>query len=338
MKKKITLKDIAKILGISVATVSRVLNDKPDVSELTRYKVKKLIKAYNYKPNTLAIKFRQHKSGIIGVIVPRLPHYFFSMVFSGILNVANRKGYSIMLYETNNDFEKEIEYIDILMNNNVDGLLISLSKTTSDFDHLQKIKEEKIPIVLFDNVSEYFNGTKVIVDDTYGAFKAVEHLIKSGRKKIAHIKGNKTSLVAKKRLDGYINALQKYEFQIENSIILECIKVNDEEGYSLTKQLLSLPENNLPDAIFVVTDEVAVGVIKALKEANKKIPDEIAVVGFSDSVVAKVTEPQLTTVQQPGVEMGKRAVEILINKIEKGEDRVFTEVLNTQLIIRGSSV
>lgn len=340
MRSQVTLKDIAKMLGVSVPTVSRALKDYPDISKETKQKVLNLVKELNYTPNQFALSLRKNKSFTIGVLIPEIVHHFFSTVISGIMEVADEKGYSVMLFQSNESLERESREAKVMLNGRVDGLLISLSNETQNLDHLSDFEKNDVPIIYFDKVLAEVKGSKVVVDDFKGGYDATRHLIDQGNTNIAYIRGPLKPLNSIQRFNGFRQALQDAGLPYNADFIRVCKKVSQEEGYEFTIDLLN--QKTLPDGIFAATDNVAIGVMQAIKEKGLKIPDDIAVVGFSDWRMAAAVEPPLTSVRQPGFDMGVLAAQTLfdqIDKIENGKTVIhMTQTLDTELIIRKSSV
>jgi len=341
--KQITLADLARELKVSPATVSRALKDHPDISADTRKKVKELARSLHYRPNSIAQGLRKQESKIIGVIIPEIVHHFFSSVISGIMEHAYKAGYRVMLCQSMEMLEKEIEDVEALFSSRVDGILISLANETNNYKHLEEVRNYGVPIVSFDKVCQNMpNHSKVIIDDYEGAFNITTHLLEQGYRNIAHIHGPLNPITSQNRLNGYRDALSAQNVPENPDYIMGCQFVTQEEGYNFTKKLISLP--NRPDAIFAVTDLVAIGAMVAIKEAGLSIPNDLAVVGYSDWAMASVVEPSLTTVAQPGFEMGSLATQLLIDEIKYlHEDhdlpyRHTTEVLKTEMKIRDSSV
>ncbi|WP_142784230.1 LacI family DNA-binding transcriptional regulator [Changchengzhania lutea] len=332
----VTLKKLAQMLDLSTSTISRALNDHPDISESTTEKVKKLATDLNYVPNIFAKGFRRHKSNIIGVIVPSITHYFTTTIIRSILEEAALKGYRVIISESNNDINKQSEMLNTMIQFGVDGILMSLSKMTRNVESVLKIANT-IPLILFDKVSNKIPCTQVRVNDEEAAFNAIEHLINIGKKRIAIIKESEFSYNSEKRYTGYLRALKEHQIPLDDKIILSCEDINMEQGKILTNILLNLKER--PDAIFAITDSAAIGVIKILKKYNVNIPKEIAVVGFSNSSHSTVIEPQLTTVDQPGNRIGKTAVNYLIEEINATGETIMNKTIEikTNLIIRESS-
>lgn len=337
MKKEIiTLKKLAKELNISISTVSRALNDHPDISTETKEKVKYLAQKHHYVPNIFAKGFRKRKSNILGVIVPNITHYFTSTILRGILYEASLKGYRVIISESNNDAKKQTEMLKTMIQFGVDGILVSLTKMTKDVNSIIPVAN-KLPLILFDKVSRKIPCTQITINDEEAAFNAIEHLINIGKKRIAIIKEREFSYVSEKRYAGYLKALKEHNIEIDEKIIISVDDISLQQGKRMTNILLSLKER--PDAIFAITDDAAIGVIKTLKKFNIKIPDEIAVVGFSNSSHATIVEPSLTTIDQPGETMGKTAVKYLIEEIESPTEKISNKTIEikSNLIIRDST-
>lgn len=337
MKKGITtLKKMSEILDVSISTVSRALSDHPDISNETKDKVKKLASELNYVPNLFAKGFRQHRSNIIGVVVPNITHHYTTAVIRGILEEAAMRGYRVIISESNNDIDKQTEMLNTMIQFGVDGILLSLSKLTKDVGDVLKTLD-KIPIVLFDKVSSKIPCTQVVINDEEAAFNAVEHLINIGKKRIAIIKEFEFSYNSEKRYAGYLRALKEHNIMVDDKIIQSCEDINLDQGQRLTNILLTLKER--PDAIFAITDTAAIGAIKVLKKFNVKIPEDIAVVGFSNNSNSTIIEPQLTTIDQPANRTGKTAVHYLIEEINSPNEvlRNKTIMIKTNLIIRDST-
>jgi len=337
MKKDITtLKKIAETLGVSISTVSRALSDHPDISIQTKEKVVKLATELNYVPNLFAKGFRQHRSRIIGVIVPNITHHYTTSIIKGVLEEAAARGYRVIISETNNDVTKQTEMLNTMIQFGVDGILLSLSKFTRQVESVLKTLDT-IPIILFDKVSSKIPCTQVVINDEEAAFNAVEHLINIGKNRIAIIKEFEFSYVSEKRYSGYLRALKQYNIAVDEKIIQSCEDINLEQGKRLTNILLSLKER--PDAIFAITDTAAIGAIQTLKKFNVKIPEDIAVVGFSNNANSTIIEPQLTTIDQPGNRIGKTAVHYLIEEIDSPNEVLLNKSIEikTNLIIRDST-
>lgn len=340
-KRQVTLADLAKELGISTATVSRALKNYPDISKETKERVLSLAKQRKYTPNTIAASLRNQESHIIGVIIPEVVNQFFSTVITGIMEVAYNAGYRVMICQSNEDYEKEVADSKALLNNRVDGVLVSVAHGTHTFDHFREFKQAGVPLVFFDKIcKEITNCSKVVVDDRKGAFTAVDHLIKQGYRRIAHIHGPLSASNSGNRMNGYLDALTHNQLPIEDSLLIDGGSLTFDYSFQLGKRLAEESPNI--DAIFAVTDIVAIGVMTGLKEGGKKIPSDVAVVGFNDWFMCRVVEPPLSSVFQPGIEMGRKAAELLIQEIsqeKKGHTPTYeTVVLSTNLKVRSSTL
>ncbi len=335
-KRIITLKEIAKKLNLSISTVSRALNNHPDISEETKKKVNDLATSLNYIPNIFAKGFRSHKSNIIGVIVPNITHYFTTTLIRGIIEEASLQGYRVIVSESNNDVNKQTEMLNTMLQFGVDGVLMSISKMTRDVDDILKVLNT-IPLILFDKASNKIPCTQVVINEEEAAYNVVEHLINTGKKRIAIIKESEYSYNSEKRYEGYLRALKENSIEIDDKIILSVDDISMRQGKRMTNVLLTLKEK--PDAIFAITDTAAIGVIKTLKKINIKIPEDIAVVGFSNSLNSLIIEPKLTTVDQPGQKIGSTAVKYLIEEINNPNEIQVNKTIEikTNLIIRDSS-
>ena len=338
MKKRgSTLKEIALKLDLSISTISRALNDHPDISNKTKEKVVQISKDLNYHPNLFARGFRSHKTQIIGVVVPKISHYYTSTLLEGVLEYAEQKGYRVIISESKNNFEKQIEMLNTMIQFGADGILLSLTRITKNVQDILNVLD-RVPLVLFDKVSNKIPCTQVIINGKQAAFNAVEHLINLGKKRIAIFKEIENSFNSEQRFAGYLGALKQYNIPIDEKLILSTENISMEHGARLANIILT--HNKRPDAIFSITDSCAVGAIKTLKKFKIKIPEEIAIVGFSNNLISTIIEPNLSTVDQPGNKIGKVAVKYLIEEIENENDDSSsskTIEIGTNLIIRESS-
>lgn len=337
MKKgQVTIKDIAKELNISCSTVSRALKDFPGISPHTRQAVRKLAEKYHYRPNAVALSLRNQRTNIIGVIIPETVHFFFSTVISGIEDEAMKEGYNVMICQSNENYEREADSIDALMSARVDGLLIDISRETKDLAHLQKVVNEGVPMVFFDRLVEGMNAPSVIVDDYQGAYDAVEHLVGQGCRNIVHLAGPENLIIGRKRIEGYISALEDNAIPLNQDFIVECRNGTQEEAEIAMNKLLS--SGKKIDGVFANNDLAALGAMKAIKKAGFKIPEDISVVGYSDWQFCSLVEPSLTSVAQPGYEMGREACRLMFQEINKSNAQKSTiKILDTQLVLRESS-
>ncbi|WP_375581363.1 LacI family DNA-binding transcriptional regulator [Marivirga tractuosa] len=339
-KHNIRLKDLAKELGLSIPSVSRALNDKPDISFETKRKVFELAEKLHYQRNQFAINFKNQQSFIIGVIIPKIVHHFFSNIISGIINEAEKYGYNVMLFQSNESFESELKGVKTFQKSMIDGLIISLSDNTQDVEHLKHLQDHDVPVILIDRITQEIDAAKIICDDYNGAYIATEHLISIGKSKIAHITGSLTPHTTKERLRGYQKALTDHQKTFNEHYVINCNLESRSEGYKATIKLLS--EKEIPDGIFCATDITAVGAIEAIKENGLLIPDDIAVIGFSNWEISSVVEPALSSISQPDYEMGKKAIELLIEELSlKRENKTIkhkTHIMKTALIKRESTI
>ena len=338
---QVTIKDIARELNISPSTVSRALKDHPDISVDTKKAVNALAEKLNYQPNIVALNLRQKKTNTIGVIIPELVHFFFSTVISGIEDVAYQAGYNVILAQSNESYTREVAHVKALFNSRVDGMLLSLSRETTNFDHVESIISKGVPIVFYDRMYNSPTSSKVIVDDYAGAKEAVNHLISQGCKNIAHLVGAPNLIISIDRLRGYKDALRDNKIEIKEELIFSCDSGTFEEGKTVTQKLLN--SKLKIDAIFANNDPMAMGAMMAIKEKGLKIPQDIAIIGFSNWFFGELMEPSLSTIDQPGFEMGQEAARLLIRQIEmKDKDQYEpieeVKILKTRLIIRESSL
>lgn len=339
--KPVTLKQISEILGISIATVSKALKDYPDVSEKTKKLVKETAATLNYKPNAFAVNLRTSESKTVGLIIPVIVHHFFSSVIKGILKQAEKKGYLVIILQSNESYELEKKQIDLLLSQRVDGIIISLANGTAKFDHLNEVITQDKPLVMFDKIAKIVKCSKVIIDDRKAAYLATQHLIDIGCKRIAHFRGALLPQNSIDRFLGYKKALIDNNIPYDPSLvyICECGDMSFEEGKENARKLLN--DHNDVDGIFINTDLVAIGAMTEFNKLGVKIPEDISIVGFSNWFMSSVISPTLTTINQPGYLMGKTAFKQLykeINQLKKNEKVNPKEIiLETTLIEREST-
>lgn len=339
MKRQIRLADIAKELGVSTATVSRAIKDYPDISRETKRKVMELVKKWNYRPNSIAAGLRKSETKMIGVIIPEIINHFFSSVIKGIMKVAYEADYRVMLCQSDESYEKEVADANALFASRVDGIMASIAHGTTNLDHFLAFQQVGIPLVFFDKVpASQKNVSKVVVDDYKGAFQVVEHLIEQGYTRIAHFRGPMSASTSINRYNGYKDALNHYGIAYDPALIFTCDKITLEEGRLFARKCLQM--GNF-DAVFSITDQVAIGAMLEIKEAGKSIPEEIAIAGFSNWSMSSIIEPKLTSVAQPALEMGEKAMQLLLDEIRANKEEIEvtpqTIVLETELIVRSSS-
>ena len=333
-KGQVTIKDIAKELGISPSTVSKALKDHPDISPATKRSVRELVEKWNYKPDPIALSLKSGQTKIIGVIVPEIVHYFFSTVISGIEDLAYDSGYHVMFCQSNESYEREVKAVQTLLSSRVDGILVSVTKETDDFKHFRKIQENGIPLVFFDRICNELDTDRVVVDDEVGAFDAVKHLITTGCKNIVHLSGPQNLQIGKSRKEGYVRALKYYNQPIEDGNIIRCDTM--EEARLVVPELMKRVKR--PDGIFAVNDLTAVEAMRMIQECGFNVPDDVSVVGFTSGMISDITCPTLSSVEQHGYIIGREAVKLLIDRLEKKNDLPFqTIVIKTEMVIKGSS-
>ena len=313
MKQKITIKTIAKELGVSSSTVSKALKDSHEISKETKERIQAYADHYNYKPNHLALQLRNQKTKVIGVILPKIVHHFFSTVISGIEDGANKKGYNIMVCFSNESYKKEVETLKVSSNGSVDGIIMSIARETlhnKDYDHFKGIVSEEIPFVLFDRVVDEILCDKVVVDDVGAGYKATKHLLENGRKKIALITTPNHVNVGALRRQGYEKALIEQYININTGLIVEI-----DETKSIKPQIEKVFENDI-DGVFAVNEIYAANAMRIAKELGKSVPNDISIIGFTDGLISEYSSPSITTISQHGFTMGQQAVDLLIQRIE----------------------
>jgi LacI family transcriptional regulator len=338
MKKKITLKQIAKELDVSISTVSKSLRNSPEIGEETRLKVQAFAKFYHYKPNNIALSLKNRKTKTIGIIIPEIVHHFFSTVINGIEQIANENGYSVVICLSDDSFDKEVLNMELLANGSIDGFIMSLSKETQfkgDFHHITEVINQGMPVVMFDRVTNEVLCDKVIIDDKMAAYEAVQNLIDKGRKKIALVTTVDYVSVGKLRTDGYTKALLDNGLSFDESLI---IKIEDIDTCEII--IGKLLEDKAIDAVLAVNEIFAVTCIKTANKIGLNVPKDLAVIAFTDGMISKYSTPTITTVSQSGVKMGNRAAKIIIDRLESDDDdeeNYSTEVIETYLVEREST-
>lgn len=352
MKRKVTLKHIAKELDVSISTVSKALRNSIEISEDTRQKVQAFAKLYNYRPNNIALSLKNRKTKTIGIIIPEIVHHFFSVVITGIELVANNRGYNVIIGLSNESFDKEVINMQTLANGSIDGFILSIAKETlqqQDYHHFTETINQGMPIVMFDRVVNEIACDKVIVDDAKGAKQAVEKLINNGCKNIAIITTKDYVSVGKLRTQGYLEALNDNKMTPKASLILkiEDKLLSDDHLDKIENEIEHLFKSNKSiDGIFAVNELYAVTAIKVARKLGLEIPKSLQVISFSDGVLSKHSTPSLTTVSQHGQVIGENAANLLINRLEmddvdeseEEEEEVYeTIVIETNLIEREST-
>lgn len=346
MKKKVTLKQIARELDVSISTVSKALRNSIEIGEETRLKIQAFAKFYHYKPNNIALSLKNRKTKTIGIIIPEIVHHFFSTVINGIEQIANENGYSVIICLSDDSFDKEVLNMEMLANGSIDGFIMSLSKETQfkgDYHHISEVIEQGMPVVMFDRITDAVNCDKVIIDDELAAYEAVQSLINKGRKKIALVTTVDYVSVGKLRTDGYIKALSNNGLDFDENLIIKIENVDNCE-----KKINKLLKNKAIDAVLAVNELFAVTIIKIASKMGLRVPDDVAVIAFTDGIISKYSTPTITTVTQNGIEMGNVAAKILIERLESvveeleeeetEEEEVYkTVIIETHLIEREST-
>jgi LacI family transcriptional regulator len=335
----ITIKDIARTLNLSTSTVSRALRNSYEINTETKKLVLEYAEKMNYRPNPIALSLRDSKSKSIGVIIPEIANNFFSQLINGIESIAYNMGYHVVIFQSHESYEREVANTNYLVSRKVDGLLVSLSSLTTDISHFEELLDKGMPIVFFDRVPKKLDTHKIVADNFGGSYQATEHLIKTGKNKIAHITSPNYLSITRERLAGYKQALEDHSIPFDESYIKYCHHggMLASENEMAVRELLNMAV--VPDAIFTASDRLTTGCMSVLLREHIRIPDEIAIVGFTNIGVAELLNPPLTTIVQPAMDMGQQATELLIRLIEhpKKTPVYETRSLNTLLMIRESS-
>lgn len=334
----ITMKDIARELGVSIATVSRALKDSPRISAAQKERIQAYAREHNFFPNVIGEALRYSKvqpMKVIGVIVPEFAHYYFSTVLSGIEEEARARGYRVMVAQSNERYDKEVAICEDFYKNKVCGIIVSQAKGTKHYDHFQRLMDNGVPLVFYDRICTGVNCSRVVVDDYMGAFTAVTHLIDSGCKKIAFYGSPMNLEISKNRYNGYHDALVKHGLEEFPPYVKICD--NRAEAEAVTPELLSMEER--PDAFFAVNDDTAIGILYTVKRMGLNVPDDISICGFTNGQRSKACDPMLTTVDQRGFAVGEEAVNILIDQVEGSipMENIEKRVVRTRLVVRGTT-
>lgn len=334
--KEVTIYDIAEVLNVSPATVSRGLKDHPGLRKDTKKRIVETARKMGYQHNTFASNLRRKRTNTIGVIVPRLNSYFMSTVIAGMEKVANNAGYNLIIAQSQESFKKEIAGVNTMFNSRVDGLMISLSYDTKNIEHFNILLKKQIPLIFFDRVIEHPNCTSIVIDNVKAGYDATMHLIEQGCRRIAHVGGSMNRNVYAERLKGQVQALKDKGIEHDPSLVISN-NLSDQEGAEAALQLIK--SGRQPDGIFTANDTSGVAIVRELKQAGISVPKDIAVVGFNNDPISKVIEPNLTTINYPGTEMGEVAASTLINKLKDvPPPNLNTVVLRHELIVRASSL
>ncbi len=333
--KVLTMKDIAKELGISIATVSRALSNSSIISREKREMIQRYAQEHNFTPNIIAKDLRNTKikpKKIIAIILPEVVHYYFATVLDGVEEEARRRGYKVFVGQSHECYEEEVELCRSFNESRVSGIIVSLAKDTKNYDHFLELQQKGIPLVFYDRICHGINASRVVVDDYNGAFNAVEYLVKTGCKRIAFYGSPMHMEISKNRFNGYKDALLKYGLKYDSNLTRICD--NREDAEKITPELLALEER--PDAFFAINDDTAIGILRAVKKKGLKVPKDISIFGFSDGFRSRASDPQLTSVNQRGQEVGREAADILIKEIEGilPAEKVNKRIVMTKLVIR----
>ena len=325
-KAPMTMKDIAKEFGISVATVSRALKDSPRISEERRKAIQQYARDHNFYPNAIGEALRHSRvmpQRVIGVIVPEFTHYYFSSILTGIEEAAAARGFRIMVALSGEQYEREVRICETFLRSKVCGVIVSQAKDTKDYAHYQKLIDAGIPLVFYDRICTGVNASRVVVDDYMGAYTAVSYLIETGCKHIAFYGSPMQLEISKNRYNGYKDALLKHGMSVDKSVVIVSIMAID----------------NPPDGFFAVNDDTAIGILYTVKHAGYRVPEDIAICGFTNGQRAVACDPMLTTVEQRGHRVGEEAAEILMDKVENISplEKIEKRIVRTRLIIRGTT-
>ena len=337
-KTPLTMKDIARELGISVATVSRALKDSPRISPERRAAIQQYAREHDFTPNVLAESLRHskiHPIKLIGVIIPEFTHFYFSSVLAGIEDEASSRGYRIMVAQSNEQYEREVRICQSFYENKVCGVIVSQAKDTKRYDHFERLMDAGVPLVFYDRICTGVNASRVVVDDYMGAFNAVSHLIETGCTRIAFYGSAPTLEISKNRFNGYKDALLKHGLHYDESLTRICDNRADAEA--VTPELL---ENDTPpNGFFAVNDDTAIGILYTAKRMGFRVPEDISICGFTNGQRAVACDPMLTTVEQRGMKVGEEAADILIDQVEGiiPRDKAERRIVRTRLVVRGTT-
>ncbi len=338
LKQKITLKHIAKELDVSISTVSKALKNSEEISRDTKERIQAFAKLYNYKPNNIAISLKNKRTKNIGVIIPDIVHHFFTTVVRGIEKYANSKGYNVIVCLSDESFDKEVINMEMLANGSIDGFIMSLSSGTqqkNDYNHLNEVTEQGIPLVLFDRITNEVACDKIIIDDQLGAYQATKRLIAQGRSRIGLITTADYLSVGRARTVGYQKALAEHDLEITDDLILKMPTMEMDEG-----RIRGYLEQGHLDAVLCVNEIFAVYSMRVVKEMGLHIPNDISFIGFTDGLLSKYANPSLTAIAQHGEEMGKIAARMLIERVEQDDENTNfqTKILEPTLVERDSTI
>ena len=332
------MKDIARELNVSVATVSRALKNSPRISRQQRERIQAYANEHKFSPNLIAESLRNSRvrpMKIIGVIVPELTHFYFASVLAGIEEAAEKQGYRIMVAHSNEQHEREVSICKSFFENKVCGIIVSQAKDTTQYAHFQHLIDRGVPLVFYDRVCTGVNASRVVVDDYAGAYAAVSHLVETGCRRVACFNASMKLEISKNRYNGYCDALLKHGIKVDPSLVFQCDNRSDAER--IAPEVLD--RDDRPDAFFAVNDDTAIGILYSAKRKGFRIPEDISVCGFTNGQRAVACDPALTTVDQHGFKVGEAAAEILMRHVEGHIEKGKTErrVVRTRLVVRDST-
>lgn len=337
-KTPLTMKDIARELGISVATVSRALKDSPRISAEQRARIQQFAQEHHFTPNVLAESLRYSRvqpMKVIGVIIPEFTHFYFSSVLAGIEEEASSRGYRIMVAQSNEQYEREVRICQSFYKNKVCGIIVSQAKDTRQYEHFEQLMDAGVPLVFYDRICTGVNASRVVVDDYMGAFNAVTHLIETGCDRIAFFGSAPTMEISKNRFNGYKDALLKHGIAYDESLTRICDNHADAEVIAPELFQMEMP----PNGFFAVNDDTAIGILYTAKRMGFRVPDDVSICGFTNGQRAVACDPMLTTVEQRGMKVGEEAADILISQVEGKipRDKAERRIVRTRLVIRGTT-
>ncbi len=336
-KKKITIYDLAKRINYSPSTISRALNDDKTISKKATKLIKEAAAEMGYRRNILAASLRNSKTNTIGIMIARINRPFVASLISGVEDYARKQGNNVIISQSDDIYENEVNNAKVLFDSRISGLIVSLAMETQDFSHFEQFVDQRIPIVFVDRVPEEFNSYKVLIDNYAAGYKATKHLIEQGCKRIAHFAGAQHRNVYKDRMNGYLDALKEHNLPVDKELIIKFKTLSFEEGHKAAKKLLAL--DPMPDGLFSSNDTAAVSAIMYAKKNGINIPKDLAVIGFNDDPMASIVDPALSSVTHPAYQMGKIAAQRVLNHSEETYDSSVSEmtILSTELVIRESS-
>lgn len=336
-KKEVTIYDLAKALNYSPSTISRALNNHKSIGKKTTKKIQKTAEEFGYRPNAIAASLRNNTSRTIGISIPKINHPFQGSLITGIEKTARKAGYNVIITQSDDKYQNEVDNIKALYDARVGGLIVSLGIETRNTSHFDQYVKQNIPIVFVDRVPDSFNSYRVIIDNYAAGFRATRHLIEQGCKRIAHFAGAQHVNVYNLRKKGYLDALIESGLQVDEELILDMKSLSFEEGKKATRKLLKLDQP--PDGIFSANDTAAVSAILFAKENGVKIPEDLAIIGFNDDPISRIVEPSLSTVSHPAIKMGEISTNKILEHATRKLDEAVSEItmLDTEVIVRNSS-